>query len=99
MGEDEVLDADATSHLPVTFTSQTPSICSVDHGTSTGLLPGTCKIALDQPGNDRYSAAPQEIVSQVVQPIAQTITFPPLDDVVFGGDIETSSPPSTPTCR
>ena len=42
---------------PVTFSSQTPSVCSVLGNTVTGIVVGTCTIAADQLGNASYAAA------------------------------------------
>ena len=86
-GADQVLDAEATSGLPVSYTSQTPTICSVADGAVVALLPGTCTVAADQAGNEEYDAAPQVTKSFEVSAIAQTITFEPMDDVVFGDDV------------
>lgn len=61
------ISATATSGLQVTFSSLTPSVCSV--GTSSGTAPttavitglagGTCTIAANQAGNATWAAAPQ----------------------------------------
>jgi hypothetical protein len=56
------LSATATSSLAVTFASTTPSICTVSGATATFLVPGTCLIQANQPGNTIYAAAP--MVSQ-----------------------------------
>ena len=44
---------------PVTFSSQTTSICTVSGMTVTGVNPGHCTIAADQAGNADYHAAPR----------------------------------------
>ena len=51
--------ATATSGLAVTFTSATPTQCSVTAGAVKFLLAGTCTINADQAGNANFSAAPQ----------------------------------------
>ncbi|PIQ50688.1 MAG: hypothetical protein COW02_18920 [Comamonadaceae bacterium CG12_big_fil_rev_8_21_14_0_65_59_15] len=44
---------------PITFTSTTPTVCSVSGTTVTVLLAGNCTIAANQAGNANYSAAVQ----------------------------------------
>jgi hypothetical protein len=70
--------ATASSNLPVTYSSTTPTVCTV--GTSTGLVSsltaGTCSIAADQSGDDTFAPAPQATQSLVVKVNpAQTIQF------------------------
>lgn len=64
------LSASATSGLPVTYTSQTPSVCSIYNGQSyvDALLnaAGTCIIEARQQGNVEYNAAPPIIQSFTV---------------------------------
>jgi hypothetical protein len=48
----------AGSGLPVTFTSQTLSVCTVSGNVVSAIAVGTCTIPADQAGNARYSAAP-----------------------------------------
>ena len=54
-----VLDAQASSFLPVSFTSNTPSTCSVSANVVTGLAVGSCTVAASQPGNNEYGPAPE----------------------------------------
>lgn len=55
--------ATATSSLPVTFSSQTPTVCTTSSTSSpatvTILTAGLCTIAADQAGDGNYNAAPQ----------------------------------------
>ena len=51
------LSATASSGLPVTFSSQTTSTCTVLGSTVTGAAPGTCTVAADQTGNSTYAPA------------------------------------------
>jgi hypothetical protein len=51
--------ATATSGLPVTLTSLTPSTCAVSSQTVTGLSDGTCRITASQTGNETYLSANQ----------------------------------------
>lgn len=57
------LTATASSGLPVTFSSQSPSICSVSGSNVTMLMAGTCIVAADQAGDATYDAAPQVVQS------------------------------------
>jgi len=53
--------ATASSGLVITFSSLTPAVCSVDaSGLVTGIATGTCTIAADQSGNNRFATAPQQ---------------------------------------
>jgi hypothetical protein len=67
--------ASASSGLPVTFSSGSPSVCSVSGSTVSFLSSGTCTVRADQAGNGSYSAAPQVVQSFAVAPGAQTISF------------------------
>lgn len=71
--------ATASSTLAVSYTSLTPSICTVSGTTVTPLAGGLCTIAADQPGGTvgivAFNAAAQVTQSVTVQS-AQTITFP-----------------------
>lgn len=52
--------ATADSGLPVTYSSLTPSICTVTAtGVVTPLVSGNCQIAANQPGNSEFSPALQ----------------------------------------
>ena len=57
------LSATATSGLPVTFTSATPSVCSVSGSMVTLLAPGTCTIDADQAGDATYNPAQRAVQS------------------------------------
>ena len=59
VGGTTTVSATASSGLAVTFTSTTPTICSVSGTSVTALAGGMCTIAGDQAGNDSYNAAPQ----------------------------------------
>jgi hypothetical protein len=67
-----VVEATASSGLPVSYTSRTPAICSVNGRTGevTGLNSSTCIIAAHQSGNARFAPAPeatQDIVFRLMQ--------------------------------
>ena len=73
------VSATTSSGLPVTYTSTTPTVCSVDGSTGvvTALTTGTCTIAASQAGNSQYAAATQVTQNVVVSggTLQQTITF------------------------
>lgn len=51
------LIATASSGLPVSFASATPSVCAVNGGTLTLRQAGTCSVVANQPGDASYAAA------------------------------------------
>ncbi len=73
------LVAQATSSLVVTFSSLTPSVCTVSGTAVSFPAAGTCTIAADQAGNSTYAAAPRVTqsfaVSTTLNQQSQTITF------------------------
>jgi len=82
--------ATATSGLAVTFSSTTPSVCTV-----TGIAAGTCIIAADQAGDAGYSAATQVVQSITViaalTPPACTLTAAPSSIAPGGSSTLTAS--------
>jgi uncharacterized protein (TIGR03437 family) len=69
------ISASASSGLPVTFASTTPSVCAVSGSTVTVLTLGTCSITASQAGNAHYSPAANVTQSFTVYSAAQTINF------------------------
>jgi len=61
VGGTATVTATASSGLPVTYSSLTASVCTVDSSTGlvTDITSGLCTIAANQSGNSTYSAAPQ----------------------------------------
>ena len=53
------LSATASSGLPVSFTTSTPTVCSVSGNTATGIANGYCYVLANQAGNTNIAAAPQ----------------------------------------
>jgi C1A family cysteine protease len=81
------LSASASSGLPVVFSSKSPTLCSVNGNVVRGLDSGTCTIAADQPGNNRWSPAPTvtkniTVTENVLQ--AQKITLNAPTTVTMG---------------
>lgn len=74
------LSATATSGLPVTFSSTTPSICTVSISAVTLVAAGSCTVNANQAGNASYSAATEisrtfTVANAAVGLTAQTISF------------------------
>ena len=87
----------ASSKLAVTFTSSTPTICTVSGSTVTGITAGTCIITAHQTGNNTYNAASVTTTTLTVMPGSQTIgaiTFSPAT-LAFGKTTQVSATAST----
>jgi hypothetical protein len=67
--------ANASSGLPVTFTSLFPSVCTVSGTTVTILSTGDCEIRASQVGNADVAPAPPVTVNFVIGLGTQTINF------------------------
>jgi Bacterial Ig-like domain (group 3) len=79
------LNAAATSGLPVSLQSLTPSVCSVSGKTATMLSLGTCTIQSTQSGgSDYYAATPVQISFPVM---GFTLTAEPKSETVKRGVI------------
>jgi probable HAF family extracellular repeat protein len=70
------ITATASSGLPVTVTSSTQGVCTIDASSVTLVGPGTCTLTATQAGNTVYLAATPVVRSFTVSKVAQTITFP-----------------------
>ena len=66
--------ATASSGLPVTFSTTTPDVCTVDGATITLVGSGTCTVEADQAGDATHNAAPPVQQSFTVAPQATTTT-------------------------
>jgi uncharacterized protein (TIGR03437 family) len=83
LGASFILNATASSGLPVTFAATAPSVCAVYGVTVTTIAPGLCGISASQPGNASYAAAPA--ISRSFTILApQTISFTRPPDTSFG---------------
>ena len=89
------LIATASSGLTVTFTSATPTICTVSGATATWVLPGACKITASQAGNASYAAASSVSQYFAVAKQPQTITFGALANQLTGVTINLSATASS----
>ena len=74
-GSTIALSATASSGLAVSFTSNTPALCTVSGSKASLLLAGVCKIKATQAGNDVYLAAMPVIQSFPVVRKSQAIRF------------------------
>jgi hypothetical protein len=79
VGTPLTLSATASSGLPVSFASQTTSVCTVSSSASTFITTfattGMCTIQASQPGNTTFAAATPVSRSFTVNAEPQTITF------------------------
>jgi hypothetical protein len=81
------LSATASSGLPVSFVSLTPTVCTVSDNTVTLLVTGTCTIQATQPGNASFNPAPpvaQSFAVTSTQKTDQTLTFAKPPDKQLG---------------
>jgi len=78
------LSASASSGQAVTFSSLTPSVCTVTSGVVTLVAKGTCKVSADQAGNATYATAAQVTQTFTVTAVSQTITFPSITNKTLG---------------
>ena len=100
VGARVTLSASASSGLPVSFRSATPSVCTVAGRTVTSIVAGPCTITASQGGNARYAAAPDVSRSFQVSPVragsaAQTITFGQPPGVKVGARVTLSASASS----
>ncbi len=80
------LSATASSHLPVSFASTTPSVCTVTGNptsTLTAVATGLCSVTASQSGGTNYAAAPTVTQSVTVKGKPQTITFGALPSITL----------------
>lgn len=86
------VSATASSGLAVSYSSQTPEICTVDRrsGLVTNLAIGSCRIAADQEGLPNYLPAPQVTQTLLVNRPAQiNVPGPPADiNVTLSPDMD-----------
>ncbi|MCL4860663.1 MAG: fibronectin type III domain-containing protein [Caldilineaceae bacterium] len=61
-----VLTATASSGLPVSFASNTPTVCTVENGVVTLIAVGTCSITAVQAGDGTFNPAPSVTRNLVV---------------------------------
>ena len=74
VGGSSALSATASSGLTVSFTSNTPAICTVSGSTVNYLGAGTCTVTADQAGDANFNPAPQVTLNIGVGLTDQIIT-------------------------
>jgi hypothetical protein len=98
LGGSASVTASASSGLPVSYSSTTPTVCSVDSftGIVNGLSTGTCTIAANQSGNTQYAPAVQVTQSlSVVSSPNQSISFAAAPALSLGGTASVSATASS----
>ncbi len=78
------VSATASSGLPVSFSSNTTSVCTVAGSTVSIVAAGDCTIQADQAGNSTYNPAPSVTQTFTVAKADQALDFPSLSDKTFG---------------
>lgn len=90
--------ATASTGLPISYSSSTPTVCSVNSQTGlvTNMTVGSCIIAADQSGNSEFAPAPQVTQSLVVvyNP-AQSISFGTAAALILYGTASVSATASS----
>ncbi len=78
------ISATASSGLPVSFASMTPSVCTISGSTVTLVSVGQCGIQATQPGNGTVPPAPAVTQTFQVTQGSQTISFSALANKPIG---------------
>jgi hypothetical protein len=73
-GDTFTVFATASSDLPVSFASTTPTVCTTSSTTVSVIGIGICSITATQPGNATYNAASSVVQSFTVNPAVLTVT-------------------------
>jgi hypothetical protein len=97
-GGTATVSATASSGLAVSYSSDSPTVCSVDPNTGvvTNIIAGACLIIAYQPGDTNYAAA--QSVSQTIEVAPnreQTITFAAAPTLSLGGTATVSAAASS----
>ena len=79
------LNATSSSGLPITYTSEDPSVASVTGSTLTVRALGATNIIANQSGNNQFTPAPEVMRTLTIVKGKQTITFEQLPDRTMGG--------------
>ncbi|WP_435746387.1 Ig-like domain-containing protein [Nocardioides sp. SYSU DS0663] len=80
--ETVALAAEASSGLPVGFSSTTPTVCTVAAAVVSAIAAGQCTVEAAQPGDDSWAAATPVERSFTVARKAQSISFTPMANAV-----------------
>ena len=93
------MTATASSGLPVTLTSTTTAVCTVNGFEVTLLTPGTCSLTATQAGNAVYKPATSVTRSFTVTKATQTITFTNPGNKTMAQTPFTVTATARPACR
>ncbi len=85
VGGNDVVSATASSVLDVTFSSQTPAICSISNTTVTGAAQGGCIIKASQAGNATYNPVEQTQSFTITAAVAPTATTTAATAITISG--------------
>ena len=94
LGSDANLTATASSGLAVSFTSNTPAICTVAGATMTPQATGTCTITASQAGGGNFLAAADVARSFSINS-TQTIAFNQPADLTLGNNVDLTATASS----
>jgi hypothetical protein len=94
-GKPVTLQARASSRLNVSFSTDSPDVCTVSGSAVTTTAAGTCQITASQAGNARYAPARAVARSFQVGKAPQTITFTPPDGATMGQRVTLSATASS----
>lgn len=89
-----LLQASATSGLPVSLSASTPTVCSVSNRTLNLLAAGTCTLTATQPGNTRYAAA--AAVSHSFSVVSAVVADPVVPNPVVPNPVVPNPPVTDP---
>ena len=97
IGATITIQAQASSGLPVRYTSLTPDTCSIDpsSGATTGLSSGACNLAAEQSGDALWAAAAQATQSLSVDLRPQAIDFASLSALQVGTTVNVQATASS----
>lgn len=80
--------ASVDSDLPLTYAVAGPATIAENVVTLSGTL-GTVEVTVSQTGNDNYNPASETVSFEVVEKLAQTISFSTTSDVTYGAGAQT----------
>ena len=89
------ISASSTSGLALTYSSTTPTICTVSGSSVTGVAGGTCIIVANQAGGANYNPAPQQTKSININANNQNISFAAQSSLLIGGGLTLSASSSS----
>ncbi len=89
------LSATASSGLTVSYSTSTPSVCTLSGNTLSLVAAGTCSVKASQSGNSTYAAATNVTRTIAVSLPTQTITFNSIDAQTVGSSVNLSATASS----